>query len=76
MTRHSYLKVDFRSITSPKNRVRFYHFNGSKIGYCIHYGQSDLAPYVKKAVKAITDVTESAKATANVKPLKINFDKL
>ena len=27
-------------------------------------------------VKAITDVKKSAKATADVKPLKINFDKL
>ena len=31
--------------------------------------------YVEKAVKAIMDMKKSAKATADVKPLKINFDK-
>jgi len=32
--------------------------------------------YVKKALKAITDVKKSVKATEDVKPLKFNFDKL
>ena len=31
---------------------------------------------VNLGVKAITDVKKSVKATADVKPLKINFDKL
>ena len=38
---------------------------------CIHYHQSDSALYVEKAVKAITDMKKSAKATADVKPLKV-----
>ena len=35
------------------------------------YRQSNSAGYVKKAVKAITDVKKYAKATADIKPLKI-----
>ena len=38
---------------------------------CIHNCQSNLAAYVKKAVKAITDVKKSKKATADVKQLKV-----
>ena len=41
------------------------------LSICIHNFQSNLAAYVKKAVKAITDVKNSAKATAEVKQLKI-----
>ena len=37
------------------------------LSICIHNCQSDLAAYMKKAVKAITDVKKSA----DVKPLKI-----
>ena len=38
--------------------------------------QSNVAVFVKKAVKATMDVKKSAKAAADVKSLKINFDKL
>jgi hypothetical protein len=31
---------------------------------------------VKKAAKAIMDVKKSAKTTTDIKPLKMNFDKL
>ena len=68
---------------TEKSRL-FYHFNSLKIGLihtptacllkklislsiCIHNRQSNSAAYVK----AIMDVKKSAKATADVKPLKI-----
>ena len=34
------------------------------------------ATNVNLGVKAITDVKKTTKATADIKPLKINFDKL
>jgi hypothetical protein len=37
----------------------------------IYNRQTNSAAYVKKAVKAITGVKKSTKATADVKPLKI-----
>ena len=41
------------------------------LSICIHNCQSNSTAYVKKAVKAITDMKKSAKATADIKPLKI-----
>ena len=45
------------------------HFIGISIQNC----HSNLAAYVKKAGKAITNVKKSAKTTADIKPLKMKL---
>ena len=74
MTRQNYRKVDFWTITSLKNlrscRFDLWRFLAYLMALKAAADVNQVAGNVNLGVKAITDMKKSAKATADVKPLK------
>ena len=64
------------NITEKLMKVSAWFWVFFSIFLAIQNWQLNPAMYVKNNGKAITDVKKSTKATADVQPLKINFDNL